>query len=156
MNPFIQILVYLFMVNPTMTPPVMVPVPVEQSFGPVYQNVTSQNTLAAYSQADQRKFVERAYGEAQADGHEAISMVIGTMICRQEQGYGTADQLLTAYYAPDVAVSDETILTYAHSQCAGYKYALSTSDTVYLGIPASEPRHTVGDTHFFVRWASDK
>jgi hypothetical protein len=112
--------------------------------------------LQDFDEVEQKKMVYRAYGESRGDSDEAVETMIGTMICRYEQGYGTVDQLLMAYNAPDFPVNDELIVNHRDSHCQGYKYALSTHDTVYLGIPAGEPRLTIGDTHFFVRWVSNK
>jgi hypothetical protein len=123
----------------------------------LYQTDSKIAVLSDLSPAHQAAFVYRAMGEARGDGHEAVSMVIGTMMCRLQSGYGTPEQLLSAYHAKDYLVSDEIVASYGFSACEGYKYALSASiDIPYLEIPESEPRKCLGDTCFFERWVSNK
>lgn len=123
----------------------------------LYAPVESTGRLSSLDPSTQTQFVSRAMGEARGDGDEAVSMVIGTMLCRLEEGYGTPEQLLAAYYAPDYPVSAPLVESFGSATCEGYKYALSaTLDIPRLGIPEDEPRKCVGDTCFFKRWVSNK
>lgn len=123
----------------------------------LYMPIESTGYLSSLDLDTQTHFVSRAMGEARGDGDEAVSMVIGTMLCRLEEGYGTPQQLLGAYNAPDYPVSASLVESFGGATCEGYKYALSaTLDIPHLGIPDSEPRKCIGDTCFFKRWASNK
>lgn len=103
----------------------------------------------------QRSFVYRAMGEARGDGSEAVSGVVGTMLCRLESGYGTPLELLGAYRARDFMVDDSVVASFGESTCIGEKYALSAVlDIPNLNISEDVPRRCVGDTCFFYVWAA--
>lgn len=123
----------------------------------IYSPVESPRVLSDLDPRVQSAFVYRAMGEARGDGFEAVSMVVGTMMCRLEEGYGTPEQVLDAYYAQDYLVDAGVIASLGDSACSGYKYALSASiDIPYLNIPEDEPRKCVGDTCFFKRWVDNR
>lgn len=137
----IALLLYIYTMNPGMYPPAL---------------PHSGLTLSSFPVEIQEQFVSRAMGEARGDGHEAVKKVVGTMICRFEDGYGEPHELLGAYYAPDFPVTPELVEGFGDAQCEGFKYALSSNDIAYLQIPTDEPRECVGDTCFFRRWVSNK
>ena len=103
--------------------------------------------------ADEKLMVYRAMGETRGEGFESVVAVVGTMLCRKEQGYGSTEQVLAAYYAKDFVVSDEIVSdVMRESKCQGYKYALSHNDIEYLKIPSNAPRVCYGDTCLFEAW----
>jgi hypothetical protein len=109
-----------------------------------------------FSQEEKESIVYKSVGEAGKWNQDGVSGVIATIMCRVDRGYGSVDDIMSAYYAPFVKVDKEYIDRVFHTECRGARYALSYDDIEYLRIPVSEPRICVEGTCFFLEWVDNR
>ena len=141
-----------------------IPQHVLQDNSPVLSQDAGDATTFNYSSmrvdiSDQAKMVYRAFGEARADGEEAVVQVVNTMLCRIESGYGDVDDVLRAYYAPDFPVDDATVARiFGMAKCGEtkYLYSLSRSDMEYLKISEADVGMCIRDTCFLSIWIDNR
>lgn len=107
----------------------------------------------------------RSAGEARLSGIDAVAYVACTIHNRLQRGYGngTIEGVLKAYYARDFVPTNGELAIVEYylngDKCpSDILYALSFSDTVYLGFDRRNADYTIGTqyetTYFFSKWGN--
>lgn len=122
-------------------------------------------TIKPYTEQQIYTITARSAGEARLSGVTAVAYVACTIHNRLQRGYGNAqvEYVLNAYYAKDF-VPTKGELSIVNFYLNGGRcpndilYALSHSDTVYLGFNRHDADYAIGTkyetTYFYSKWGN--
>lgn len=106
------------------------------------------------------QIAHRAVGESRVSGLDAVGITACTIANRQHRGYGDGvlDQVLEAYYAPDVTPTDAEFLAvqYWMGRCPeGIVYALGQGDPERMGFDPDSFVIRIGHSRFYRTWGGE-